>query len=210
MAIPAAFKGIGLKKAVLFAAGLIPLVAMLVTLATNPPVDPYERIAAITGENALRFLILALLVTPLKVLFKWKFIGAFRRTLGVLCFVYACAHFLAYQILEADFSISYFIEDLEERRYVLMGGLAFIMLVPLGLTSHNYAVRKLGGKVWKRVHLMVFPSLVFACIHLLWQVRGKDLTEPLVYMAITAILIGFRVAVKVRSWYKAKSRKSVT
>lgn len=193
---------IGVRKAIVFAVVMLPLAGLIASMFVNPPVDPYERIAHITGENALRLLVLTLLITPLKQAFGWRWIGAYRRTLGVASFTYAVAHVAAYQALEANFELAYMFEDIAERRYILFGALAFLMMLPLGLSSNNWSVRRLGGKLWKRIHLMVFPLSLFAVAHLYLQTRG-DKTEPLVYLAVLLALFAWRIVAAVRKRRRA-------
>ena len=183
---------IGIYKAIVFAIGCIPLAAVTASLFFNPTPDPYERLAHTTGEFGIRFLVLTLLVTPLRDLFKLKRLGAFRRTLGVLTFTYAFCHVLAYMVFESDFDPAFLIEDIRNRRFILFGALAGIPIFLLGITSNNFSVGKL-GRAWKKLHMLVFPAAILVALHFLFLVRGDDRTAPLVYLAIFIVLIMYRV-----------------
>ena len=194
------------QKSLLYVIGLLPLLSLIVSMVTEPPVDPYERIANVTGENALRLLVLTLFVTPIIVVSDWKWLGPFRRTLGVLTFTYAICHMLAYMVFEAEFDFGFVIADVADRRFIAMGMIAFVLMVPLGVTSNNYSVCKLCHK-WRKIHYLVYPLAVFACVHFLWLKRGEDLTEPLIYLGLVVALLAFRV---IRRWARTRRRSSLT
>ena len=183
---------IGTYKAIVFIIGCIPLCAVTASLFLNPTPDPYERLAHTTGEFAIRFLVLTLLITPLRDLTKLKRLGAFRRTLGVLTFTYAFCHVLAYMVFESDFDPAFLIEDIRNRRFILFGALAAIPMLLLGITSNNFSVGKL-GRAWKKLHMLVFPIAILAALHYLFLVRGDDRTAPLVYLGIFIAMILYRV-----------------
>ena len=192
MRLPSLLKKFGFQNTTLIIVGNLPMVAMVVSLFVSPSADPYERIAHVTGENALRFLLLTMAVTPIVALSRWKKIIRFRRTLGILTFVYALVHFLAYMVFEAGFDIGFVIDDVVERNFILVGMFAFLMLVPLGLTSNNFSVRKLGNK-WRKLHRLAYPIAILAPVHYLMLKRDEDLTEPLVYLFLFIALLAFRV-----------------
>ncbi|MBF2735062.1 MAG: ferric reductase-like transmembrane domain-containing protein [Betaproteobacteria bacterium AqS2] len=183
---------IGVYKAVVFAVGCLPLAAVTASLFADPTPDPYERLAHTTGEFALRFLLLTLLVTPLKDVLKLKRLGAFRRTLGVLAFTYTFFHFLAYMVFEAGFDPAFVSEDIAQRRFILFGMLAGVPMFLLGVTSNNFAVGRLGRK-WKKLHMLVFPLALFAALHFFMSVRGDDKGEAVFYLAAFALLILYRL-----------------
>ena len=185
------------QKYILWALFSLPLIALTVSLFVNPSADPYERIAHITGEWALRLLVLTLLITPLRNITCIKRFGAFRRTTGVFSFIYALVHVCAYVVFEAEFSPIFLIEDAIERNFIFFGLMAFALIVPLGITSNNYFVCKLGRK-WKMLHQLVFPIAILATIHFFMLYRGEDVGEPIVYGVIFAFLIGYRIVRKIK------------
>ena len=175
----------------------VPLVVLTSSLFVNPSPDPYERIAHVTGEWALRLLVLTLLITPLKDLTGIKRLGAFRRSTGVACFAYVLAHAFAYMVFEAEFQPSFLLQDAPERPFIFGGLIAFTLLVPLAVTSNNFFVGKL-GRNWKKLHRLVFPIAIIATIHMLMAHRGEHLAGPLTYAAIFALLLGYRAFVRLR------------
>ena len=181
---------ISFQKAILIVICLLPLANLLRIFAFEQPADPYEVAAHITGETAIRLLVITLAITPLRVLTGFKRLGAFRRNLGVLSFCYALLHAFFYMWLEAGFSPAYLVEDIAERRYITAGFAALVMMVPLAATSNNLSVRRLGAR-WQKLHWLMYPLCIAACIHFLWQVRGES-PIPLVYLAVVLALLAFR------------------
>ncbi len=204
MALPAVLRDIGVRKTLLYIIGLIPLVALFVRVVFSPSADPYEHIAHVTGENALRLLMLTLAVSPLIWLLNKPRLCAYRRTLGVLTFTYVVVHFAAYVVFEAEFDLGFLLKDIPERNFIAVGVIAFVLMLPLGLTSTNYAVCKLGKK-WKKLHRLMYPIALLAPLHFLMLQRGENLTEPLIYMAIAIALLAFRVV----KWRTAKRARAV-
>ncbi|MCY4325906.1 MAG: sulfoxide reductase heme-binding subunit YedZ [Betaproteobacteria bacterium] len=187
---------ISVQKAIVIIICLLPLVNLARIFVFEQPADPYEVAAHITGETALRLLIITLAITPIRSLTGWKRLGIFRRNLGVLSFCYALCHVFFYMWLEAGFSPAYLIDDLAERRYISAGFAAFVMMTPLAVTSNNFSVRKLGA-LWRKLHRLMYPLCIAACIHYLWLVRGED-AGPFVYLAIVLALLAARVIGRMR------------
>lgn len=183
---------IGVYKAVVFALGCVPLAGVAASLFLNPTPDPYERLAHTTGEFAMRFLLLTLLVTPLKDVLRLKRLGAFRRTLGVLAFTYAFFHALAYMVFEAGFDPAFVAEDVAQRRFILFGVAAFVPMLLLGITSNNFAVGRL-GRTWKKLHMLVFPLALAAALHFYLLVRGEENGEAVFYLTAFTLLILYRL-----------------
>ena len=187
---------IRVQKAILIAVCLIPLANLLRIFAFEAPADPYEVAAHLTGETAIRLLVITLAITPLRLLTGWKRLGAFRRNLGVLSFCYALCHVFFYMWLEAGFSPAYVVDDIAERRYITAGFAAFVMMLPLAATSNNLSVRRLGAR-WQKLHWLMYPLCIAACIHFLWLVRGES-PAPLAYMAVVIALLAVRVVHRMR------------
>lgn len=202
MKIPVMLRRIGVQKAILIVLFSLPMVGLFVSLFVSPAADPYERIARETGETALRLLVLTMLVTPLVMVTQWKKALPFRRTLGVLAFAYALVHALAYMVFEAGFDIFFVVDDVLERNFIAVGMAAFLLMLPLGLTSNNYSVRKL-GRNWRKLHRLAYPIALLAPLHFLMLKRDEDLTEPLVYLFIFIALLSARVVSRLRQ--RAKS-----
>lgn len=154
--------------------------------------DPIDRLERLTGEWALRFLIASLAVTPLMRLTGWGWLVAQRRFLGLAAFFWALGHLLVYTVLDWFFDWNEIIKDITKHLYITLGMTAFVLMVPLALTSTKASIRKLGGARWNRLHMLVYVSVIAACFHFVWAVK-KDLTEPIIYGAIAALLLGFRL-----------------
>ena len=138
-----------------FAACLIPLGMLLWRAFTGDlSANPIEFITHRTGDWTLRFLLIALAVTPLRRVFGWPWAAAFRRMLGLFAFFYALLHFSTYLVLDFFFAFDLILDDIVERRYVTAGFAGFVLLVPLAVTSTNAMIRRLGGERWRRLHRM--------------------------------------------------------
>jgi sulfoxide reductase heme-binding subunit YedZ len=179
-------------KPAVFVLSLVPL-GMLFWWAFNDGLgaNPVEFITRHTGRWGLRFLIIALCITPLRKLSGWNALLRVRRMLGLFAFFYLSLHFLTYLVLDAEFSLAYIVEDVVERLYITAGFTGFCLLVPLAATSTNGMVRRLGGKRWQRLHRLVYPAVLAGCLHFLWLVKA-DLREPLIYLGIVLFLLVLR------------------
>jgi sulfoxide reductase heme-binding subunit YedZ len=153
--------------------------------------DPAEVVMRETGEWALRLLALTLLVSPLRRWSGWAPLMKIRRMLGLYAFFYGCVHLLAFLQFFVGWSWAPLVEELGERPYITVGFGAWCLMLPLALTSTRGMQRRL-RRNWLRLHRLVYPAAVLACLHLLWQVRS-DIGEALFYIAIFALLLGWRV-----------------
>ena len=145
----------------------------------------------VTGEWALRLLALTLLVSPLRALTGWTRPLKFRRMLGLYTFFYGCVHLLSFLQFYIGWLPAALTEELVERPYILMGFAAWILMLPLAVTSNRVMQRRL-GRSWLRLHRLVYPAAILACLHLLWQARS-DIGEALFYIGIFAVLLGWRL-----------------
>jgi len=153
--------------------------------------NPIETITHETGAWALRLLTLTLAVTPLRRLFRLGWMAPLRRTLGLLAFLYASLHAVTFIALEHFFDWALIAEDVLEHRYVTAGVAAYLLLIPLALTSTRAAMRRLGAH-WTRLHRLVYASALLGALHFIWLVKA-DLLEPLVYTAVIVSLLAYRV-----------------
>jgi sulfoxide reductase heme-binding subunit YedZ len=153
--------------------------------------NPVEHVTHVTGDWALRFLLLSLAVTPLRRLFGWSWVAPLRRTLGLTAFGYACLHYLIYLGLEHFFDWQLIVEDVLKRRYVWAGFAAFLCLASLAVTSTRAMIRRLGRR-WVSLHRLVYLAATLAVVHFLWLVKS-DLREPLLYAAVLTLLLGLRL-----------------
>lgn len=160
--------------------------------------DPVAAITHFTGDWALRFLLIALAVTPLRRLTGWTPALRFRRLLGLYTFFYACAHFATYLVLDLGGYWAQILEDVVKRPYITVGFSAWLILLALALTSTKGSIRRL-GKLWARLHKLVYAAGALAVLHYLWLVKS-DVREPLLYGTILALLLGLRL------WWRLRSR----
>ena len=187
-------KGIILLKAGVFLACLGPLANLLWKYHADAlGANPIEVITHATGDWILRFLLITLAITPLRKLTRQPWLIRFRRMLGLFAFFYACLHFTTYIWLDQFFDWANMVKDVGKRPFITVGFTGFVLLIPLALTSTSWAVRKMGGKRWQWLHRLIYLSATAGVIHYLWLVKA-DITLPLVYGAILAVLLLYRVA----------------
>ena len=154
-------------------------------------VNPIQDITFRTGKAALVLLVLSLACTPLNSLFGWRAALKLRRPLGLYAFMYVCLHFLTFIGLDYGFDLDLIYEAVFEKRYALVGFTAFLILLPLALTSTKGWQRRL-GRLWKTLHQGVYLAAPLAVIHYVWLVKS-DVREPLAYGAVVAALLLVRV-----------------
>ena len=175
------------------AAGIAALQAGDVTAASARALgaNPVEKVQDTLGIWGLRFLLLTLAVTPLRVIGGWPRLQLFRRMLGLFAFFYVTLHFVWYLFVDQAFDWAQLAADVVKRPYITAGFTAFAILVPLAATSTRRAMRRLGRR-WGRLHRLAYAAAVLGCVHYWWQVKA-DVREPLVYAAIAALLLGWRL-----------------
>jgi sulfoxide reductase heme-binding subunit YedZ len=155
-------------------------------------IDPVETLAIETGTAAITLLLCSLAVTPIRRLTGWNELIRFRRLLGLMAFFYALLHVSTYVVFDQEGSLRLIAADVWEHPWVLFGMTAFLMLVPLALTSTRGWIRRLGGKRWNRLHRLVYPAAIFAALHFLLAVK-LDVRKPVLYIVVLAALLGSRV-----------------
>ena len=159
--------------------------------------DPVAAIEHRLGLWALRFLMLTLAITPLRQLTHQPVLVRFRRMLGLYAFFYATLHFSAYLVLDLRGYWTQIFAEIAKRPYITVGFTAWLLLVPLALTSTQWAIRKL-GRNWSRLHKLVYAIGVLAVLHFWWLVKS-DIREPALYAAILAVLLGWRAVKALRN-----------
>lgn len=185
-------------KPAIFLLALTPLAYVLWrVIANNLGPDPAQELAIETGEWAIRFLLLALAMTPLRYLTGSTEFVRNRRMVGLFALFYASLHFLVWMIFLLGLELGRIGAEIIERPYITIGFAAFVILVALGITSPKAMVRRL-GRNWKRLHRLVYLAGVLAIIHLLW-IQRTDLIEPVIYGSILIILLAYRVLHKRQS-----------
>lgn len=186
-----------LKPAVLVG-GLSPLALLALQAARGTlGANPIELVLNQTGMLSLILLVASLACTPLKGVAGWTWPPRLRKLLGLLGFAYAVLHFLTYAGVDQGLALGALLEDILERPFITVGFLALVLLVPLAVTSTNHMVRRLGFPAWRRLHRLAYVAASLGVVHFLWRVK-KDLTEPLVYGSVLALLFALRVAEALR------------
>ena len=159
--------------------------------------NPAEDIILTTGIWALRFLLATLTITPLRRLTGWHVLIKYRRMLGLFAFFYAVVHLASYIAFDRFFAFDEVLVDIAERPFITAGMAAFGLMIPLAVTSTRGWIRTLGTR-WQLLHRLVYVSAAAACLHFIWKVKVV-VGEPVYYAVVLAILLGFRVAWRVRA-----------
>ena len=189
-------------KPLLHLACSLPLVLLILSIAEIGGLrlgpNPQLYIRDVLGEWGLRLLLVTLAITPLRRLIGKPWPLLFRRLLGLWAFAYLALHFVTYFFLDRSLELALIIEDILKRPYITLGMTAFMLMIPLAITSTAGWQRRLGGR-WLQLHRLIYPIAVLGCWHFYWLVKA-DVREPLVYAAIVAVLLGWRV-------WKARQRR---
>ena len=185
-------------KAATFVACLAPL-ALLVWRGLHHGLgaNPIEYITRSTGWWTLAFLLITLTVTPLRRLTNLNWLLRLRRMLGLYAFFYASLHFTTYFWLDQFFDLPAILKDIAKRPFITVGFTAFVLLVPLAATSTNTMVKRLGAQRWQRLHRLVYVIATLGVVHFWWLVK-KDVTEPVTFAVLLAVLLGARLAWRAR------------
>lgn len=186
-------------KAGVFLLCLVPMAALIwFGVQQNLTANPLEFITHYTGDWTLRFFMITLAVTPLRVLLNRPALTRFRRMLGLFTFFYGCLHLLTWVWFDRQFEIAGMWEDIAMRLYITVGMASFLTMAPLTITSTAGWVRRLGFVRWQRLHRLIYVGATLGVVHYYWLVKS-DVREPLLYGFILAVLLGFRVVNGLRS-----------
>lgn len=190
-------------KVLVHLACLVPVAWLLMHLFQNElGPDPTQTVTLFTGHGTLRLLVITLAISPVRKFFpKIGWIIRFRRLVGLYAFFYACLHLMTYLWLFAHFNIGVMVADINQRRFILAGIAAWLLLAPLALTSTSWSMRKLGGIRWKRLHRLAYLAAVVGVGHYWWGERRGDLAP----LAITVILAVILLARPLFAWIKFHS-----
>jgi len=156
---------------------------------TANPVEFYQHQ---TGDWTLRFLVFTLCITPFRKILNLPELIRFRRMLGLFAFFYVCLHFLTYLGPDQSFSLSGMLKDVAKRPFITVGFLAFVLLIPLALTSTAGWIRRLGGKRWQMLHRAIYFAAALGVVHYYWLVKS-DIRKPAFYGALVGILLAWRI-----------------
>ncbi len=179
-------------KVAVFLICLLPLAALVWrAIHHGLTANPIEFITHSTGDWTLRFLCMTLAITPLRKIFRQPNVIRFRRMLGLFAFFYGCLHFTTYIWLDKFFDLAEMGKDIAKRPYITLGFTAFVLLIPLAITSTAGWIRRLGGRRWQLLHRLIYVSAVAGVIHYYWVVKSAVL-RPLIYAVIVAVLLLWR------------------
>ena len=188
-------------KWVVFAVSLIPAAWVIAAIASDYfnntrllGSNPIKEAEHFTGRWTLRFLLFTLAVTPLRQLMGWNWLQRYRRMLGLFTFFYASLHLTIYALLDLELMWGEVFEDIVDRPYITIGMAAFLLLLPLAVTSTAKMVKRLGGKRWAALHRTIYVIAVLGTIHF-WMAVKRDITDPLIYAVLFAALLGYRFVV---------------
>ena len=181
------------SKPVLFILILFPSLLWSYQFVTgNLGVNPIEKLMDELGLMALRLIIITLMITTLSNIKPLKSIVVLRRMIGLFAFYYVCLHFSTYIVLDHFLDMQFIIQDIIKRPFITFGFISFLFLIPLASTSTNNIIKRLGFKLWKKIHYLIYPVAILASMHFYVLVRA-DKTEPVIYMGIIILLLLHRI-----------------
>lgn len=190
-------------KPIVFIACLLPFLWLMWRAFTDQlGANPLEAMLHDSGTWALRLLLLTLCITPLRKLSNWHALIRLRRMLGLYAFFYAVLHVICWLVFEHFFDAAAMLNDIVKRPYITVGFAAMLLMLPLALTSNQYALKRLGGRKWQQLHQLVYLVAIGAVIHFCWKMK-LDISEPLIYAVLLALLLAVRyppIAARVYGW----------
>ena len=193
-----------LIKASLFLLALLPLLRLIwLGFQDRLGANPIEFITRSTGDWTLYFLCITLAVTPLRRLSGWNWLVRLRRMLGLFVFFYVCLHFTTFIWFDHFFDLQAMWKDILKRPFITVGFSAFVLLIPLAVTSTNAMVRRLGRR-WQSLHRLIYVVAVLGILHFWWMRAGKhNFAQPILMGSIVALLLGFRLVY----WYRFQRKQ---
>ena len=199
-------------KPLLFTLCLLPFAWLTFAAFTNQlGANPAEALVRSTGDWTLRFLCIVLAVTPLRTVANLPALARFRRMLGLFVYFYVIIHLLSYSWFDMEFVVEDIVKDIIKRPFILVGFSAFVLLTPLAATSFNRAIKALGAKRWQLLHRLVYLIAGLGLLHFFWMRSGKnDFAEVFAYGAFLAVLLGWRLARRLKSRSNLSTGAAVT
>ena len=183
-------------KPAVWLACLTPLAYLIYSLYLDLGANPIETVTNTTGIWTLRLIVTTIAISPLRWLTGFNQLVNYRRLIGLFAFFYGSLHFTTYVvttfIVDGQFDYSGLVKDLTERRYIIAGFTAFVLMIPLAITSTAGWIRRLGGKRWNVLHRLIYITALAAVLHYFWKVK-LDTTFPVFYGLGVAVLLGFRL-----------------
>ena len=159
-------------------------------------VNPIEKLMDSLGEMALRLIVLTLLISSLSEFKKFRFLIEVRRMIGLFAFFYVSCHFLTYIALDHFFDMTFIIKDIIKRPFITFGFISFVFLIPLAITSPKIILKKLGFKVWKKIHYLIYPAAILSSVHFYMLVRANKI-EPAIYFFLILVILLYRLYYKI-------------
>ena len=159
-------------------------------------VNPIEKLMDSLGEMALRLIVLTLLISSLSEFKKFRFLIEVRRMIGLFAFFYVSCHFLTYIALDHFFDMTFIIKDIIKRPFITFGFISFVFLIPLAVTSPKIILKKLGFKIWKKIHYLIYPAAILSSVHFYMLVRANKI-EPAIYIFLILVLLLYRLYYKI-------------
>ena len=180
-------------KALIFANALVPMAFLAYDgVEGRLGVNPIEFFLRTAGVLTLLFLLVTLLISPLRKLFGWNNLIKYRRMLGLFSFFYGCMHLVTYSIFDKGLNMPAIVGDVVQRPFIAVGMGAFLMLVPLSITSTNGMIKRLGGKRWARLHRLTYVAAALGVIHF-WMIVKSDVFYPAMFGLTLVVLLGYRL-----------------
>jgi sulfoxide reductase heme-binding subunit YedZ len=178
-------------KPLLFVVCLIPLALLAESVRSGILANPVEYITHTTGDWTIRFVLITLTITPLRVLLKQPNLARFRRMLGLFAFFYGTLHFATWFALDKAFDLSEMWKDVLKRTFITAGFTGYVLMIPLAITSTAGWVRRLGFKRWQQLHRLIYITAAAGVVHYYWLVKS-DIRLPVMYGAILLVLLAYR------------------
>ena len=179
-------------KALVAVNALIPLALLLIDAYRGRlGANPIEFFLRTTGVLTLVFLLITLSVTPLRKISGWNSLIKYRRMLGLFAFFYGCLHLVTYSIFDKSLGLGAIVDDVAQRPFIAVGMTAFVMMIPLAVTSTNGMVKRLGGKNWARLHKLTYVAAILGVIHF-WMIVKSDIFYPALFGLVLAGLFSIR------------------
>jgi sulfoxide reductase heme-binding subunit YedZ len=195
-----------LTKIAIFLAALIPLERLVwKALHDGLGANPIEVITHSTGDWTLILVLTTLSITPLRRITRQYWLIGVRRMIGLFAFFYGTLHFLTYIWLDKFFNVHEMVKDIAKRPFITVGFSAFVLLIPLAVTSTKRWIRRLGGKNWQRLHRLIYFTGILAVVHYTWLVKA-DLRKPIEYGVVLSLLLLYRVGV----WFSEKTSEKAS
>jgi len=199
-------------KPLLFVLGLLPFAYLLWgAIANTLGANPAEALIRGTGDWVLRFLCITLAITPLRELSGWSALARLRRMAGLYAFFYGVVHFMCYAWLDMGLVFDDIVRDIPKRPFILVGSTALLLMAPLAATSFNRAIKTLGAARWKRLHKLVYPTVLLGLLHFFWMRAAKhNFGEWAIYAVIVTLLLGWRLRKPVRGYFMKLGSQSAS